>query len=53
MPSIGVGGSALTGMRELQEAHQVLAGNVGRWLRVCTVSRDHFYPMSLAKAIIV
>ena len=53
MTPIGVSGSALTGMGELQQAHQVLAGNVGPWLRVCTVNHENFYPMSLAKAIIV
>ena len=53
VPTIGVGGSALSRMRELEQAHETLAGNCGRGLRVSKVSHVDFYPMSLAKATIV
>ena len=53
MSTIGVGGSALSGMRELKQAHEALAGNCVRWLEVSKVSHDDCYPMSLAKATLV
>ena len=53
MSTIGVGGSALSRMRELEQANEALAGNRWRWLRVSKVSHKDFYPMSLAKATLV